>query len=166
MPYIDPIIERYRKLIMDNNGEIKSFFQGEPTRVPTSKLPCLIISKSVSEASWMDSANDEHNLGLNIIVIADVRRDLSTNENDSGVVEGIASLYDILEGRNANYTLKTASILNILRNNQLLDVANNLRTDLKSITQVSYGETLRDRKAEQWTLEGRIQIVATFHQVR
>ena len=151
---------------MGKNGEIKFFFQGEPTRVPTSKLPCLVISKSVSEASYLDNATDEHNLELNIIVIADVRKDLSTSENDSGLVEGIATLYDILEGRNSDYTLKSTSILNILRNNQLLDVSNNLRTDLKSITQVSYGETLRDRNAEQWTLEARIKIVATFHQIR
>ena len=164
--YIDPIIEKYRSLIMTNCSSIKSFFQGEPTRIPASLLPCLIISKSQTEVRQFTNAEDEHAIGLNIILITDIRQDLSTNENDSKIVEGISSLYDIIEGRNADYALKNTSILGILRTNQLVDVDNNLRTDLRTISRVAYGETLRDRNAEQWTIEARLQVVATYSQVR
>lgn len=115
--YIDPIIEKYRNTIMTKNGQIKSFFQGEPTRIPASMLPCLIISKSQTDVRQFTSSEDEQAIGLNIILIKDIRKELSTNENDAGIVEGIANLYDLLEGRNADYTLKDTSILGILRTN-------------------------------------------------
>ena len=131
-----------------------------------SQLPCLIISKSQTETRQFTNAEDEQSIGLNIILITDIRQDLSTSENDTKIVEGIATLYENIEGRNADYTLKDTSILGILRANQLLDVTNGLRTDLKTVSRVSYGETLRDRNPEQWTIEARLEIVAYFTQVR
>jgi hypothetical protein len=47
-----------------------------------------------------------------------------------------------------------------------VDTAHNLRTDLASVTRVDYGQTLRDRAAEQWSIEARVDFIAHFSQVR
>jgi hypothetical protein len=164
--YTDPVIEKYIQLIKANTPAIKAFFQGEPIRVPASNLPCAIISKRETRAGALTNAEDEHGIGLSITIIADVRKDLSTEDNIAKAVAGVSTLYEIAEGRNADYTLKGDSILGILRSNIVVDAAHNLRTDLGSMTLVDYGATLRDRAQDQWSIEARIDFVASFNQPR
>lgn len=166
MAYQDPMLQKYIDLIQASNGEIKAYYQGDPIRVGASVLPVVLISKFETRVTKLTTTEDEHAIGIRITVITDIRKDLSTNENDAKIVEGVATLYDIMEGREANYTLKTTSILNILRTNELVDVANNLRTDLGTITRIDYGETLRDRDEGIWTVEARIELIAHFVQTR
>src|SRR5678816_1297668 len=104
--YADPIIQAYADLIKAKNGEIKAYFQGEPLKIAASLLPCCIISKIATAAGPLNNADDQHQIGLRITIITDVRQDLSTEESHAKIVEGIASLCDIMEGRNADYTLK------------------------------------------------------------
>jgi hypothetical protein len=165
-PYQDPIIQRYIKLIKDNHGDtLKGFYEGDPIKIPASMLPCCIISKNQTRAGQINSADDAHDIWLTITIITDIRQDLST-QDIAQIAPGVSSLYQIVEGRDSNYKLLTNSILNILRTNQLLDVANNLRTDLTSVTRVDYGQTLRQRNPEMWSTEARIEIVANFIQLR
>lgn len=164
--YTDPIIKKYIDLIKTKAGKIKYFYQGEPTRIPVSNLPCCIISKAQTNVGFLTNAEDGHEIGLKIILVTDIRQELSTSENDNHVIEGVANLYDLIEGRNEDYTLKDTSILGILRTNQLLDVANNLRTDLSTITRVDYGETLQNRDPAEWRIQAQIELVAHFTQVR
>jgi hypothetical protein len=164
--YDDPIISKYIELIKANNGEIKTYYQGEPIRIAASLLPCCIISKTGTNVGPITNAEDAHELGLRITIITDVRSELSSEESNTAIVKGVATLYDLMEGRNADYSLKDTSILDILRGNIDVDVANNLRTDLGSVTRVDYGLTLRDRAPEQWTIEARLDFTANFSQVR
>lgn len=165
--YADPIIGKYIDLIKNKNGEIKTFFQGEPTRVAVSMLPACIISKLETRVGVLTNAEDQHEVALRITIITDIRKDLSTDENDATMVEGISKLYEIVEGRDdQTFELKDTSILDILRGNQLVDQAHNLRTDLNTITRINYGETLRGRNPEQWTTEAQVEFVAQFSQVR
>lgn len=164
--YTDPIITKYIDLIKANTGVFKAFYQGEPLRVPASLLPCCIISKSESEVRHFTNTQDEHAIALTITVITDLRKDLSTESGMENAVAGIATLYDIMEGRQDDYTLKDTSILDILRANSLVDAANNLRTDLSGVTRVDYGETLRARSPEEWSIEAKVQLVAHFVQTR
>jgi hypothetical protein len=164
--YSDPIIEKYISLIKTQNGTIKTYYQGEPLRIANSLLPCCIVSKTNTNVSPINNADDEHNVGLRITVITDVRQDLSTEESQQKIVEGVSALYDIMEGREDEYTLKNTAILNILRHNINVDIQNNLRTDLSSMTRVDYGTTLRDRAREEWTVEARLDFTANFLQAR
>lgn len=165
-PYNDPIIQKYIDIIKANNADIKMYYQGDPVKIPASALPCCIVSKNQTRAGQIDSANDGHDVWLTITIITDIRQDLSTQENIANIAPGVSSLYEIVEGRDAQYKLLESSILNILRTNQLLDVAHNLRTDLTSITRIDYGQTLRQRNPEMWSTEARIEIVANFIQIR
>ncbi|MEK7992890.1 MAG: hypothetical protein AAB403_03700 [Planctomycetota bacterium] len=164
--YSDPIITKYIDLIKANTGALKVFYQGEPVRIPASNLPCAIISKRETRVGPLTNAEDEHGIGMSITIITDIRQDLSTDESIAQVVAGVASLYDIVEGRNADYSLKDESLLSILRHNIAVDLTNNLRTDLTSITRVDYGQTLRDRPREEWSIEARVDFNAHFSQVR
>ena len=165
--YEDPIIKKYADLIKAKTNVFKEIYQGDPLRVPSSLLPCLIISKIETRVGQVSNVEDEHGIQMRMTIITDIRKDLSTNENDSRIIEGIASLYDICEGRDATtYALKDQSILDILRTNQIVDASKNLRTDLSTLTRVDYGETLRDREPEMWSIEARVEFVAQFIQNR
>jgi hypothetical protein len=164
--YSDPIIAKYIALIKANTGAIKMFYEGEPIRIPGSNYPCAIISKRETRVGPLSNAEDEHGIGMSITVITDVRSDLSTEESIAEVVAGVASLYEIMEGRNADYSLKADSLLAILRHNIAVDLNNQLRTDLSSVTRVDYGQTLKDRPREEWSIEARVDFVAHFSQVR
>ena len=165
-PYADTIITKYIDLIKASTGEFKVFFQGEPIRIPASMLPCCIISKRETLVGPHTNAEDVHSVGLTLTVITDIRSELSTADASENTVAGIAKLYDMVEGRNADYTLKSTSILDILRSNPLVDATYGLRTDLATITRVDYGQTLRDRAPEMWSIEAQVNFVAHFTQNR
>lgn len=164
--YKDPIINKYIEIISANNGVFKAYYHGDPVKIPMSNLPCVIIAKSQTRAAQMTNSQDGHEVGITITVVTDIRSDLSTQDNIDLVVPGLSKLYELVEGRNEDYTLKDDCILGILRKNQLLDAANNLRTDLTSVTRIDYGENMRQRNPEEWSIEARIEIVANFIQFR
>lgn len=154
-------------MIEANTKRFKRFYQGDPLRVPVSLLPCLIATKLETRVGKLTNSEDEHGIAMRLTTIADIRQDLSTQENDAGIVEGVATLYDICEGRDP-VTLELApdSLLYILRHNMIVDSTTGLRTDLSTITRVDYGETLRERAPEKWSIEAQIEFVAHFTQNR
>lgn len=164
--YQDPIIKAYVDLITSKTSNFKKIYQGEPTRLGTSVLPCLLISKVASEVSPHSSSEDEHGMQLNFTVVTDIRKELSTSENDESVLAGVSKLYELIEGRDSNMQLQAGSLLNILRNNQLVSSAYGLRTDLSGATRINYGETLQARDPQEWRIQASITIIATFNQVR
>ena len=164
--YTDPVIAAYTSLIRANTSAIKAFYQGEPIRLPASNLPCAIISKRQTRVGVLTNSEDEHGIGMSITIVADVRKDLSTDDNIAKAAAGVSTLYDLVEGRNDDLTLKDGSILGILRSNIVVDAARNLRTDLGAMTLVDYGATLRDRAPEEWSIEARVDFVASFNQPR
>src|SRR4051812_15785565 len=104
--YSDPVIAKYIELFKANNGAIKVYYQGEPVRIAGSDLPCAMISKRETRAGTFSNAEDEHGIALSMTVIVDVRNDLSTEENQAAVNAGVSTPYEIMEGRNADYSLK------------------------------------------------------------
>lgn len=163
--YNDPIIAKYIALIKAATPVFKGFFQGDPIRIAKTELPALIISKTQTNVEPLTSAEDEHRIGLIITVITDIRDERS---DDQHVAPGIAQLYDIIEGRETDgtYKLKASSIMNILRTNILIDAAYNLRTDLGSITRADYGMTVGKRNTEGYSIEGQVEFLSTYSQVR
>ena len=161
--YKDPIMKKYADLITGINKEIKRVYFGDPVRIGASELPALIISKLDTRVGNLTSAEDGHAVRLSFTIVADVR---DTIQDDKEMVRGVNSLYDIMEGREDDYTLKTNSLLYILRHYAELDVANNLRTDLATMTSIDYGMTMGKRKEGAWSTEGTIEIISNFTQVR
>lgn len=166
--YQDPVIEKYIALLKTKlTGKIKMFYQGDPLKIPQSNLPCIVISRNQTRIAQETNAEDGHEMGLIITVVTDTRADLSTNEDVSKIAPGIATLYELVEGRDpSTFALRDDSVLGILRKNQLVDSANNLRTDLRSVTRVDYGETIRQKSPDIYAIEARIEIVVNFIQLR
>lgn len=163
-PYKDPILKKYADLIQANTKVFRKFYFGDPIRIPASFLPACILSKTETRAGKITNSQDEHGVQIVITVVTDIRKDIS---DENSIVPGVTSLYNIIEGRNdSDYTLKSDSLLYILRHNIGLDTANNLRTDLSTITRVNYGMVAGKRDPEAWSIEGQIDLVAEFIQIR
>lgn len=165
-PYFDPIVKRYRDLILSKFGDgfFKGVYQGDPIRIPMSMLPALVIAKSESRISVRDSVNDRHEVALVFTVVSDIRTEI---RDEKELVPGISALYDIIEGRNEDtLQLKSNSLLGVLRGNTLVDAANGLRTNLGSETRVNYALTVGKRQEDAWAVEAQVELVADFTQVR
>jgi hypothetical protein len=164
MIYTDPVISKYFDLIKAKTSLFRAMYQGDPLRIPASKLPCLMLSKRETRAGPLTNAEDEHGMQMVLTVVTDIRAEIG---DETAIVPGIAKLYDIIEGRDATtLALKSESLLNILRHNILVDATTQLRTDLNSITRVNYGMALGKRAPEAWSVEAQIEFVANFNQVR
>jgi hypothetical protein len=165
-PYSDPVITKYIDLVKAHTGAYKIIYQGDPTKIPNSLLPCLIVSRSQTRADNISNAQDEHKMSLVFTVVANIRGDLSTSDDSAEITKGVSTLYNLVEGRNSDLTLTDTSLLGILRSHELVDANLGLRTDLDSPTLIDYGETLRSRSPELWSIEARLEIVAEFIQTR
>jgi len=163
--YIDPIMKKYADLINVSNSRYKRTYYGDPVRIGASEYPVLIIQKVDTQVGNLSNAEDVHSIRLMFTVVTDVRDTIS---DDKTLVKGINALYNILEGREDTYQLRTDSLLYILRHNVEIDVANNLRTDLNTMSNINYGVTIGKRGANESSvsIEGTIEVTATFTQVR
>jgi len=162
--YIDPILKKYSDLINANTKVFKRTYFGDPIRIGSSELPALILSKVDTSVSNHTNVEDQHDIRISIVVVTDVR---DTINDEKTMVRGVSALYDIMEGRQeTTYALKTESLLGIIRSNVELDPGQNLRTDLSTMSRVSYGMTMDKRKDSSWALEAILEITAQFIQVR
>ena len=163
--YNDPILQKYIDMIKTAApGVFKGFYQGDPFRVPKSMLPAILVSKLQTNITTMTNAEDLYQIGISLTVITDIRDE---RDAETEMTPGIAQLYDIIEGRETGtYKLKQQSILNILRKNQIVDAANNLRTDLGTVTRADYGLTVGKRIPDGYATEGMVEFLATYSQLR
>lgn len=164
--YIDPVLRKYADLIKANTGAIKAFYYGDPVKYPSVDLPCMFISKRLTNIDPITNTEDQHNMAITMTIVTDVRAELSTQDDINHIVAGIATLYDLVEGRNADYTLKDTSLLGILRSNDIVDGTNQLITDLETVTRADYSKTLANRLPQQWSIQATVDIVCKFTQVR
>lgn len=164
MPYIDPIVQKYLDLIKANTTGIKGFYNGFVVKIPASMLPAVMIDIETTEADNFSDAEDVHRIGLVLVYIADIRQSL---EESPLVVAGLNKVKEALVGReNADYKLKTTSILHLLRNNLNIDSGNNLRTDVGSFSVVTPSEVATGRFPGLFSAEGTIRFTAHFTQER
>ena len=163
MNYEDTIIAKYLSLIKGNVADVRTFYNGTLFQVPISRLPLIMIDIESTEASEFSNAEDQHIISLVLTYIADMRKDISAVQF---MESGFGKVLDVLVGRASDYSLKTNSILYILRHNLDIDASNNLRTDLGSITVATPREVVPGRMPGFWSAEGTIRFKAHFIQTR
>lgn len=162
--YQDTIINKYFALIEAAlPGLFKSKYQGDPVRIPASNMPALIISKVQTTVAPHTNSEDDHSIAMVLTVVTDIRDERSETIE---MTPGVAKLYDIIEGRDANYKLKSTSILHILRSNIEVDEGLNLRTDLGTNTRIDYGMTIGKRQPEAFAIEAQVEFLARYSQLR
>jgi len=163
---VDPIIKKYFDVIKAATGSaFKSYYYGDPIRIPNSSLPALIGARRSSRTSTASNAEDIHRITLVFTVVSDVRNDI---QDDKTMTAGNARLYDLIEGRDeSTLQLKSSSLLGILRKQALeLDPAHQLWGDIDSPTQIDYGLVANKRANPSWSIEGAITTVASLVQIR
>ena len=164
MNYQDTIIQKYLNLIKDNvGGGIKVFYNGTKMQIPLSSLPMVMIDIEGTEATEFSNTEDQHIVSLVLTYIADMRQDTSAAQL---MEEGFGKVVEALVGRSSDYSLKTKSILYVLRHNLNIDTDNNLRTDVGSITVATPRQVGTGRMPGYWSCEGTIRFKAHFIQTR
>ncbi len=119
MTYRDPIIT---KLISLFNAEGPStlknrYYYGDPLQVGESALPAVFISKDTTTVSGASLAETERTQKYVINVVYDLKRDMGKAFND---IAAANSVYDLIEGCNDDYTLKSTSLSAIILKHQQL----------------------------------------------
>jgi len=164
MLYKDPIIEKIFANIRTLVGTdvIKTIFYGDPLFIAKDDLPCLIGSKDVTEIGDASNAEDYHRMPIVLTLVVDIRQFF--DDTPKNVHVGFQKLYDIMEGRNANYTLKSVSLIDILRKNH--NLGNNANIDLGVPMNVDYGFTVGKRGEGVWAQEANLSVSVYFTQLR
>ena len=97
-------------------------------------------------------------------MVTDLRKDIS---DDTSLVAGVTSLYDLIEGRDpSTLVLKPECLISILRHNVDLNQNVQLYTDVSVPTKVDYGMTMGKRAEDHWGIEGTVTVTATLIQLR
>jgi hypothetical protein len=156
-------LKKYVETIQAGTTAFQEVFYGDPIRIAKSSMPALVIAKVDTRASNLTNQEDLHQIRISLAVVVDIH---DTLDEDKTLVAGVNELYNLMEGRAANYQLVPTSLLYILRHNVEIDPGNNLRTDLNTMTAVTYGMTLGKRKEAAWSIEGTLEFTAHFTQPR
>jgi hypothetical protein len=162
--YVDPIIKKlFDTIDASDGGSIKRFFYGDPLLVAKSDLPILIASKDNTIIGDESNAEDYHRMNIVLTLVVDIRQSLGDDDNYD-VHAGWQKLYDIIEGRESTFELKSTSLIDILRSNE--DLGNNAHIDLQNPMNVDYGLTLGKRGENSWAWEANITVPIFFSQIR
>lgn len=161
--YNDPILDKIEQVInADDGGAIKSYFQGDPILIAKSELPCLILSKDTTEVGDESTATDYHRVAVVLTLVSDIRESLGDSPKQTHA--GSSVLYDLMEGRNADFTLKATSIVDILRKNHNLNSHANI--DLLTPMTIDYGFTTGKRGEKNMSWEANLSFNIYFTQLR
>lgn len=162
--YKNPILRKYADLILASTTRIKTVYYGENMAgIQASRLPAIILNVASGSMGHFDTVRDRHDLRILITVVTDIR---NTTSDEQTTAPGMCELDDLIEGRNDDLTLKTDSLMYILRHNIDIDPTHNLRTDIASVTRLTMGTVPNKRLTNGWSIEGTIELTATFFQNR
>lgn len=139
--YKDPIIRKLIEKLTEEGPEALRgrYIYGDPVLIGKSRLPACFITKERTDIRVGDNMNDEHLITVALNVVYDARADLNT----PGEVIGMNSLYDIVEGRLDDYSIRPDSLAGIMRKYQVLDGDNRLFVSVGSDTEIVYGTDVR-----------------------
>lgn len=160
--YIDPILTEIAELIKASNKDIKEYYFGDPLIIPRSNLPSLILSKATTVVEDHTNAEDSHRMNIVLTLVSDIRQDFNNLAN--GEVAGWNTLYDIMEGRNMDYTLKPTSLPQILKSNA--NLSHNAQIDVDNPIRIDYGLTIGKRGERAIAVEANLFLTVFFDQLR
>lgn len=160
----DVIIKKYFDLIASKTKAFKTFYYGDPIRIPASSMPALIGSRRSTRSKTFTNSEDKHDMQLVFTIVADVRGEI---QDDKQMVAGNRLLYELMEGRDpSTYLLRPDSLLYILRHNVDIDPTHQIWGDIAASTSIDYGLVANKRANPSWSIEGTITTVASLVQIR
>lgn len=157
--YKDPIIEKIiTHLKAANIPRIKEYYNGDLVVPAKSHMPLIYVAKDTTSISEADNLEDEHTMPMVATVIYDMTQDIGRSYN---MVAGASGLYEIVEGRNADYSLKTNTLAYVLRDKQVLDAK--LWIGVGSPVAISYGIGVNRRGPGIFSVEAVVRFTVRLH---
>lgn len=161
--YQDPII---KKVIEDfePNGPSRlegKWINGDVLLPAKSELPLAYITKENTDAFPASNMEDEHLMPLVATIVWDLTEDFDGIYN---MVKSTNDLYELMEARNDDYTLKTDSLLYRATLNQQLD--NKLWIGVGTPVRITYGLGIGRRGPGIFSLESSIRFSVRLHTPR
>jgi hypothetical protein len=161
-PVLDVLIAR-----LDATGPVKlrgKYYQGDPVLIPTSiQYPVCFVSRDTTRIEIRTTTEDMHTMPIVLNVVYNGAKELNTK---ACAQAGALALYDICEGRDNTYSLKSDTIAGVLRNTQVLDGDHNLFIDIEgSETTIEYALSPPERR-QIWSVEAIIRTTIKHLEVR
>lgn len=161
--YRDPFIT---KLIGIFNAEgpasLKNrYYYGDPMVVAKSQLPAVFISKDKTTIAPETNEEDVSTIPMIINVVMDLTRDFGQAFNS---INSMNQVYEAIEARNVDYTLRSDSLAYLLRKHMELD--SQVWIDLSSGLELDYGVGMGKRGEGIFTVEGVMKFTVTHIQMR
>lgn len=160
--YKDPIIEKIiTHLRAAKIPGIKGFFNGDIVVPAKRDIPLIYVAKDTTRIGQASNEEDEHLMPMVATVIYDMTKDIGQSYD---MVAGAGGLYEIVEGRDPDYSLKTNTLAYVLRANQQLD--DKLWIAVGSDVEISYGIGVNRRGPGIWSVEAVVRFTARLHTPR
>lgn len=157
--YRDPIIETIlTKLKAAQLKGIKGYFNGDVVVPAKSDMPLVYVAKDTTQISSADTQEDQHVMPMVATVIFDITQDMGRSYD---MVAGAGGLYEVVEGRNDDFSLKTNTLLYALRANQVLGTK--LWLSVNSNITVNYGIGINRRGPGTFSVEAVVHFTVVLH---
>jgi len=149
-------LTKIRDLMRDTFGDLfKEYWIDNPSLVIFSALPALYVAPVSTSLDVADSAKDIWTYTIDVGVIIDAKQELLKFKKE---MVGTQFLTEIMEAKNSDGTLKSNSIIYVLRNN--LSLGSNWM--MGNSLSVSYETATRMGPASQWvTKEAAVRFTVT-----
>lgn len=162
--YSDPVLAKLIA-VLDADGPVAlrgKYYQGDPVLIPTSlQYPMCFVSRDTTNVSAADTLQDMHTMPIVLNVVFNGARELNQAAFSQA---GAMGLYELCEGRGADYSVRTDTILGVLRNHLALDT--NLFIDIEdNDTTIDYALSPPERR-QIWSVEAVIRTTIKHLEVR
>lgn len=160
---IDPLIQLVIDLLNKTGPtELRGrYINGDVMMPKRRELPLCYIAKDRTTAQPANNMEDEHLAQLVATVIHDWTQDLNKSYD---MVAGFPKLYDMVEGRNADLSLKERTLFYQLRKAQQL--AQNAWLGVGSTVDADYGIGINRRGPGSFSIEATIKFTVRVHTPR
>lgn len=162
--YRDPIIEKVLEALNDNGpSRLKGNYVNGDVLVPGRlSLPLCYVARDTTRVAPASSQEDQHTINMVATVI------FSATEGWRDAYDNVAAtpeLYDLCEGRNTDYSLKSDTLLYVLGNRQQLDAKLWISPPGSDIL-VNYGLGVERRGPGMFSVEATIRFSVVLHTAR
>lgn len=162
--YQDPVLN---KLIAKLNAQgpaklTNKYFVGDPVVVPTSEFPICFISRNTTSVFIDTNIEDRHEMPIVLNLVYSGAADLNQK---AFAQAGALGLYELCEGRDADYTIRVDSIAGVLRDSQVLDGPNKLYIDIGTSLTIDYLLSPPSRRGV-FSVEAVIRTTLKNYQIR
>jgi hypothetical protein len=158
--YKDPIIMKVIEALEADGPSVLSgkYLHGDLWNPNKSEMPLCYITKDRVFVEPANNMEDENRHQLVATVVYDWTQDLNAAYD---MIAGSGDIFELVEARNADGTLKEDSLLYQIRRGTQL--ANNMWMGIRSAVEVNYGIGLERRGPGSYSVEATIRFVVTQH---